>query len=170
MISAIAPVTIDTPRVSARAACSCASISRSSWAGNSRGGGGSTRTGGRQPGGGGDILGGPVYAGGAGALGIGGLAGSPPGGRRQISSPPVLVVTEPTVPSPRSAVRYSAEVPYPETGYSGDSPDDRREVAIAYDELVILPDTTRDDTDAGWGERGPDNDRRLLEDRPPHWD
>jgi hypothetical protein len=47
-------------------------------------------------------------------------------------------------------------------------PDDDREVELDED-LVILPDQTRDDTDAGWGERPADNDRRLLEDRPPHW-
>ncbi|MFB9182280.1 hypothetical protein ACFFX1_29430 [Dactylosporangium sucinum] len=38
------------------------------------------------------------------------------------------------------------------------------------DELVVLPDTTTDDTDAGWGERSSSNDDRLLSDRPPHWD
>jgi hypothetical protein len=38
------------------------------------------------------------------------------------------------------------------------------------DELVVLPDTTTDDTDAGWGERSASNDDRLLADRPPHWD
>lgn len=46
--------------------------------------------------------------------------------------------------------------------------DDDREVDLDED-LVVLPDQTRDDTDAGWGERPSDNDRRLLEDRPPHW-
>jgi hypothetical protein len=48
------------------------------------------------------------------------------------------------------------------------SADDRREVTFT-DDLVILPDQTRDDTDAGWGERGGSNDDRLLADRPPHW-
>jgi len=38
------------------------------------------------------------------------------------------------------------------------------------EELVILPDTTTDDTDAGWGERRLDNDERLLAERPPHWE
>jgi hypothetical protein len=47
--------------------------------------------------------------------------------------------------------------------------DDDREVVLA-DELVILPDQTTDDTDAGWGERRPLDDDRLLADRPPHWD
>jgi hypothetical protein len=47
--------------------------------------------------------------------------------------------------------------------------DDDREVVLA-DELVILPDQTVDDTDAGWGERPAANDERLLVDRPPHWD
>ena len=48
------------------------------------------------------------------------------------------------------------------------TPDDRREIGLTED-LVILPDTTTDDTDAGWGERSSNNDDRLLEDRPPHW-
>jgi hypothetical protein len=52
------------------------------------------------------------------------------------------------------------------------SADEEREVALADfgEELVILPDTTSDDTDAGWGERPSSNDDRLLADRPPHWD
>jgi hypothetical protein len=47
--------------------------------------------------------------------------------------------------------------------------DDEREVDLA-EELVILPDSTADDTDEGWGERPAGNDGRLLADRPPHWD
>jgi hypothetical protein len=49
--------------------------------------------------------------------------------------------------------------------------DENREVGYGEltDELVILPDTTTDDTDAGWGERAASNDDRLLSDRPPHW-
>jgi hypothetical protein len=52
------------------------------------------------------------------------------------------------------------------------STDEDREVGFAdfTDELVLLPDETADDTDAGWGERRLDNDDRLLADRPPHWD
>ena len=38
------------------------------------------------------------------------------------------------------------------------------------DDAPVLPRTTRDDTDTGWGERAADNDERLLADRPPHWD
>lgn len=34
-----------------------------------------------------------------------------------------------------------------------------------------LPDQSRDDTDAGWGEHDQsDDDQRLLEERPPHHD
>lgn len=49
--------------------------------------------------------------------------------------------------------------------------DDQRTVDLAgmADDLVILPDTTVDDTDAGWGEYASGNDARLLADRPPHW-
>ena len=52
------------------------------------------------------------------------------------------------------------------------STDEQREVTFEdfADELVVLPDTTTDDTDAGWGERSASNDDRLLADRPPHWD
>ncbi|HEY5016505.1 MAG TPA: hypothetical protein VIJ82_11345 [Streptosporangiaceae bacterium] len=35
----------------------------------------------------------------------------------------------------------------------------------------VLPEQSPDDTDAGWGERSePDDDERLRQDRPPHWD
>ena len=33
----------------------------------------------------------------------------------------------------------------------------------------LLPTTSRDDTDEGWGETSRGNDDRLQEDRPPHW-
>jgi hypothetical protein len=38
------------------------------------------------------------------------------------------------------------------------------------DDETVLPETTRDDTDAGWGEPRRGNDERLLDERPPHWD
>lgn len=47
--------------------------------------------------------------------------------------------------------------------------DDDREVDFD-DELTILPDQTRDDTDEGWGEQPRDNDEQLLANRPPHWE
>ena len=35
----------------------------------------------------------------------------------------------------------------------------------------FLPEQSREDTDAGWGEPAePDDDERLYRDRPPHWD
>lgn len=46
--------------------------------------------------------------------------------------------------------------------------DDQREIDF-FEDLVILPDSTVDDTDAGWGEQHSSNDERLLADRPPHW-
>ncbi|GAA2100121.1 hypothetical protein [Actinomadura alba] len=50
------------------------------------------------------------------------------------------------------------------------SPDDDRPVELSDEDLVILPDQTRDDTDEGWGTwRGSAEDDRLLEERPPHW-
>jgi hypothetical protein len=34
----------------------------------------------------------------------------------------------------------------------------------------VLPAQSREDTDSGWGDyRDPDDDDRLLHDRPPHW-
>jgi hypothetical protein len=48
-------------------------------------------------------------------------------------------------------------------------PDDERYVDLFDDDLEILPDQTRDDTDVGWGERPADEDSRLFDERPPHW-
>jgi hypothetical protein len=47
--------------------------------------------------------------------------------------------------------------------------DEDREVVFD-DEPPVLPDQTRDDTAAGWGERVERNDEWLLAERPPHWD
>ena len=33
-----------------------------------------------------------------------------------------------------------------------------------------LPEQSREDTDAGWGEYPDTSDDRLYRDRPPHWD
>jgi hypothetical protein len=34
----------------------------------------------------------------------------------------------------------------------------------------VLPEQSREDTDAGWGEYPDTSDDRLYRDRPPHWD
>jgi hypothetical protein len=35
----------------------------------------------------------------------------------------------------------------------------------------VLPERSSDETDAGWGDRPePDDDERLRQDRPPHYD
>ena len=34
----------------------------------------------------------------------------------------------------------------------------------------VLPEQSREDTDAGWGEYPEAADDRLSRDRPPHWD
>jgi hypothetical protein len=47
------------------------------------------------------------------------------------------------------------------------SDDDR---VVELDDEPLLPEQTRDDTDAGWGEYGRWDDDRLREERPPHWD
>ncbi len=39
------------------------------------------------------------------------------------------------------------------------------------DDEPVLPEQSREDTDAGWGEpSGTDDDERFYRDRPPHWD
>jgi hypothetical protein len=38
------------------------------------------------------------------------------------------------------------------------------------DDDPVLPGSTRDDTDAGWGERPVDRAAWLRDERPPHWD
>ena len=35
-------------------------------------------------------------------------------------------------------------------------------------ERPVLPDQTSDDTDIGWGEQADNDDRRLLDEVPPH--
>jgi hypothetical protein len=54
-------------------------------------------------------------------------------------------------------------------GVNTERPDDERVVDLSDDD-PILPEATIDDTDAGWGERSRDNDERLLDERPPHWE
>jgi hypothetical protein len=48
-------------------------------------------------------------------------------------------------------------------------PDDERTVDFEAEDVPVLPDQTRDDTDRGWGDVDASNDDRLLEDKPPHW-
>jgi hypothetical protein len=48
-------------------------------------------------------------------------------------------------------------------------PDDERYVDLFDDDVEILPDQTRDDTDIGWGERPADDDAGRFDERPPHW-
>jgi hypothetical protein len=55
-------------------------------------------------------------------------------------------------------------------GTAADFPEDDRVVDFTDDEPPLLPEQTRDDTRAGWGERSDSNDDRLLDERPPHWD
>jgi hypothetical protein len=39
------------------------------------------------------------------------------------------------------------------------------------DDEPALPEQSEDDTDVGWGEAPePDDDERLRQERPPHWD
>lgn len=39
------------------------------------------------------------------------------------------------------------------------------------DDKPVLPAPTQDETDVGWSEDPePDDEERLRQDRPPHWD
>ncbi|HET9971021.1 MAG TPA: hypothetical protein VFQ68_22475 [Streptosporangiaceae bacterium] len=39
------------------------------------------------------------------------------------------------------------------------------------DDKPLLPEQSQDETDVGWGEAPePDDDERLRQERPPHWD
>lgn len=43
--------------------------------------------------------------------------------------------------------------------------------AVTPADQPLLPSRSSDETDVGWGERPePDDDDRLRQDRPPHWD
>jgi len=47
--------------------------------------------------------------------------------------------------------------------------DGDRVVDFADDDGPTLPESTRDDTDEGWGERPNRDDDWLRDERPPHW-
>jgi len=131
---------------------------------------------GRQLAGGGLLGGGPAYrrppalsSGRAGLVvlrspGVAGL-GPVPDGRRHAESSSRLLTS--VTLSHRVRCRLAAARRRYPAGVG--TPDEDREVLLT-DELVILPDQTSDDTDAGWGERPVRNDDRLLAERPPHWD
>jgi hypothetical protein len=54
---------------------------------------------------------------------------------------------------------------------TAEQPPRRPEGSPAADDRPAVPLRSADDTDVGWGERPePDDDERLREDRPPHWD
>jgi hypothetical protein len=48
--------------------------------------------------------------------------------------------------------------------------DEEREVVLVDDAEPVLPEQTRDERGREWGELPSNNDERLLEERPPHWD
>lgn len=60
--------------------------------------------------------------------------------------------------------------PGEEGGSPGDKGGSRRERASR--EAPMLPDRSEDDTDRGWGDSDDDSEveRRLVENRPPHWE
>ncbi len=181
-----AAATSAIPRVNIAAVRSVRSRPALSWAGSGRGAGGWTTVGGRQPYGGRGWLGGPGYgrAGGVTVVSGAGPLLSPGAGRRQNASSSegwALLVTsrlyragDGTAAASRRRVGTLRGVERQDAGLCSGEPapaEDRREVRLpdVGEDLVILPDTTVDDTDAGWGERHGSNDARLLDERPPHW-
>ena len=57
-----------------------------------------------------------------------------------------------------------------QTGPEAPTPPTKATERAAAPAARILPAQSREDTDAGWGDyRDPDDDDRLLRDRPPHW-
>jgi hypothetical protein len=40
---------------------------------------------------------------------------------------------------------------------------------VSAKEQALFDDPSFEETDAGWGESGQNNDQRLLGDKPPHW-
>jgi hypothetical protein len=51
-----------------------------------------------------------------------------------------------------------------------ESGDGDRFVEFVEDDVPTLPESTRDDTDEGWGERPGPTEEWLREQRPPHWE
>jgi hypothetical protein len=59
----------------------------------------------------------------------------------------------------------------PEAGRrAGSEPEAAFPAASAPAREPVLPEQSREDTDAGWGEYPGPADDRLYRDRPPHWD
>ena len=46
---------------------------------------------------------------------------------------------------------------------------DQLGMRVSVKEQVLFDDPSFEETDAGWGESGQNNDQRLLGDKPPHW-
>ena len=58
-------------------------------------------------------------------------------------------------PPAEPGVRAESGAPVPDAGHAGGA---------------VLPEQSREDTDAAWGEYPESADDRLYRDRPPHWD
>jgi hypothetical protein len=74
---------------------------------------------------------------------------------------------------PREMMATVPEEPKQPTGPTGPTgPEQARPPKPpAPDPRPVLPERSTDETDAGWGERPePDDDERLRQERPPHYD
>lgn len=80
----------------------------------------------------------------------------------------IAAVPDSEPPPGQPPVAGPAEAEPPASGSAAPAADDRPVLP-----LRSLDDPLRslDDSDTGWGDRPePDDDERLREDRPPHWD
>ncbi len=90
---------------------------------------------------------------------------------REERAPARPVVARPVVARPVVArpVVASPVVASPVVASNGSSDDEAWADKPGSADAALLPEVTRDDTDAGWGESRQGNDERLLAERPPHW-
>ena len=80
------------------------------------------------------------------------------------ASPEIIVLAQADGAAGRSREMMGAMPPDRVTNQPAEGPP-------APDDGPVLPDQSREDTDAGWGERPePDDDEWLSRERPPHWD
>ena len=74
--------------------------------------------------------------------------------------------------SPANAADPGRAAPAPGSVSPGSSPPEPAAPAPATDAArdPLLPEQSREDTDAAWGDYPERADDRLYRDRPPHWD
>jgi hypothetical protein len=88
------------------------------------------------------------------------------------ASPPAPPETVAPVPEPGTPADGAAEPGTPADGAAelGTPADGGAEVGTPAPGGPALPEQSREDTDAAWGEYQEPADDHLYRDRPPHWD